>query len=164
MRKGVFLAHIEQGDFMALLQGLEHGARRLGGADDGAGAGTVVHDDGLIERLAQLFRERAGIDIGRPAGAERHDEADGAIGIVLLRLRGGCDGLTMVSPHNTPAMKSSYDVFAAARSNLMPTGAVALSGSDFALRPAMVNVRAMYEQGKKVAGAVFQKMRKAGKL
>ena len=59
------------------------GFRGLRGADDGAGAGAVLHHDRLTERLAQLLAERAGEHVGRPARAERHDHADGAVRIVL---------------------------------------------------------------------------------
>ena len=64
-------------------------AGRLGDevrADAAARAGAVVDDDRLAPRLLQLLRDAAAHDVERPAGRERHHEADrlGRIG-----LRGG---------------------------------------------------------------------------
>ena len=62
---------------------VRRGFRGFRRADDGAGARAVLHHDRLTERLAQLLAERAGEYVGRPARAERHDHADGAVRIVL---------------------------------------------------------------------------------
>src|SRR5262249_52436195 len=56
------------------------------GADDGSGAGPVLHHKRLLERLAQLLAKRPREDIGRTAGAEWHDHLDRARRIIL-RLR-----------------------------------------------------------------------------
>ena len=57
------------------------------GADDRAGAGAVLDDERLSQRLLQLLAEIARVDVGRAAGAERHDDAYRFRGI-SLRLRG----------------------------------------------------------------------------
>ena len=64
--------------------------RRLGdevGAEVAAGAGLVLDDEGLAERLAELRREGAREDVGRPAGRERHDDADRLVRPRALRAR-----------------------------------------------------------------------------
>ena len=67
------------------------GVLDLHGADRARGAALVVDDHGLAELLGQLVGEHAADDVGRPAGRERHDEADGTIGILGIGARnGGC--------------------------------------------------------------------------
>jgi hypothetical protein len=66
--------------------------RRLGdrvGADDRPGARPVLDHEGLLERLGQVLGENAGVDVGGPAGTERHDDFDRARRIVLRRQGGG---------------------------------------------------------------------------
>ncbi len=46
------------------------------GADGGSGARAVVHDEGLVQGLAQFLGDGAGVDVGRPAGAKRDDDSD----------------------------------------------------------------------------------------
>ena len=53
------------------------------GAERAAGAGAVVHHDGLLERLGHLGREDARHRIDAAAGRERHHEADRLVRIVL---------------------------------------------------------------------------------
>ena len=53
------------------------------GADDRAGAGAVVDDHVLPQRLLQPLCDDAAEDIGRAAGCERHDDADRASRVVL---------------------------------------------------------------------------------
>src|SRR5262249_37428294 len=57
------------------------------GADDGSGAGPVLHHKRLLERLAQLLAERTREDIGRTAGAEWHDHLDRTRRIILRARR-----------------------------------------------------------------------------
>ena len=45
------------------------------GADDRAGAGPVLDDEGLLELFGEMLRDDARVDVGRTAGAERHDHA-----------------------------------------------------------------------------------------
>ena len=47
------------------------------------GAGTVLDEERLLELLAQRLREPAAHQVGRAAGAQRHDQADWSRGIVL---------------------------------------------------------------------------------
>ena len=49
--------------------------------------GPVLDHEGLLERFAEMLREHARIDVGRAAGAERHDDLHRARRIIL-RLRG----------------------------------------------------------------------------
>jgi hypothetical protein len=60
--------------------------------DEGArSAALVVDDHGLAKLLGQLVGKHAADDVGGPAGRERHDQADGAIGIPGVGARdGGC--------------------------------------------------------------------------
>ena len=46
------------------------------GAQDRAGARTVLDHERLLERFGQVLAELAGKDIGRAAGRERHDDLD----------------------------------------------------------------------------------------
>jgi hypothetical protein len=65
------------------------GARRhRGGADDGAGARLVLDDDRLAEIRGHRLAEPARNNICAPAGRERHDDADEAVGIGGVG--GGC--------------------------------------------------------------------------
>jgi len=60
--------------------------RRLGdriGADDRAGAGPVLHHEGLLERVREMLGENAGVNVGGPAGAERHDDPDRTRWVIL---------------------------------------------------------------------------------
>ena len=52
-------------------------------ANGRARARAILHDEWLVQRLAQFFRDCAGIDIGRAAGAERNNDFDRARGIVI---------------------------------------------------------------------------------
>ena len=64
--------------------------RRLGDlarADQRAGAGPVLDDERLLERFLQVLADDAGVDVGGPAGAERHDDLDGPRWVVLRRGR-----------------------------------------------------------------------------
>ena len=61
------------------------------GGDDAAGAGTVLDHDLLAGALGELLADQADGDVGEPAGAERHDDADRAAGVGRLRAR-GADG------------------------------------------------------------------------
>ena len=85
--------------------------RRLGdevGAQVAVGAGLVLHDHGLLERLRQRLADGAGDDVRRPAGRVRHDDAHG-LGRPGGRLRppagrgaGGqrrCEQVTAVQAH-----------------------------------------------------------------
>jgi hypothetical protein len=58
----------------AIRLGARHGLR----ADIAAGAGAVVDKDGLPEHRRPGFRDEPRDDVVRPAGGERHDEADRA--------------------------------------------------------------------------------------
>ncbi len=66
--------------------------RAFGGADHRAGARPVLHHEALLERLPQLLREHARENVGRAAGAERHDHPDHMVGIILLRHGGRGQG------------------------------------------------------------------------
>ena len=60
--------------------------RRLGeriGREIAAGAGAVLHHHRLVELLAELVAEEPGDGIDGAAGRERHDDADGPVGIGL---------------------------------------------------------------------------------
>jgi len=61
-------------------------------ADDGAGAGAILDDEGLLERLGKVLRQHAGIDVGRPARTKRHDDLHGMGGIILRKRRRGRNG------------------------------------------------------------------------
>jgi hypothetical protein len=52
-----------------------------GGLTNAVGLMACVDEDGLTEQVGQFVGEHAADDVGGPAGRERHDEADGAIGI-----------------------------------------------------------------------------------
>jgi hypothetical protein len=67
-------------------------ARHVLGAHERARARAVLHDHALLEALAELLRQMAREDIGAAAGPDRHDEANGAAGIVLRRCRRGEPG------------------------------------------------------------------------
>ncbi|MCX7312432.1 MAG: hypothetical protein NTV56_12095 [Alphaproteobacteria bacterium] len=63
--------------------------RSLGHAVDPDVTGTadlVLHYELLTERFSQPLGQRAGQDVGDPAGRERHDDMDG---LAEIRLRGG---------------------------------------------------------------------------
>src|SRR6516165_6880130 len=65
-----------------------------GGRDRGIGAGLVFDHHRLVPHLAQALADDAHEDVGRSAGRERHDDADGSIGIAVavggsLGSRGG---------------------------------------------------------------------------
>ena len=60
--------------------------RGLGGglrADDSVAAGAIVDDHRLVPVLAHLLPNDAGDDVGRSASRERHDDVNGAVGVVL---------------------------------------------------------------------------------
>ena len=57
------------------------GVLDLDGADRARRTALVVDDHGLAELVGQLVGEHAADDVGGATGRERHDEADGAIGI-----------------------------------------------------------------------------------
>src|SRR4029079_5757228 len=61
------------------------GLRERAGADSAAGAGAVVDDDLLAERLAELVADGADDDGGAAAGREGNDERDRPGRIVLRR-------------------------------------------------------------------------------
>ena len=67
------------------------GLRRRLGADDHAAAGTVVDDDRLAKRLAELRRELARAQVRRPAGTIGHDEPH-RFARIALRERAGAEG------------------------------------------------------------------------
>jgi hypothetical protein len=48
-------------------------------------AGAIVDDDGTAEDFLEGGRDRARGQVGLPAGRERYDHRDGAIGPILLR-------------------------------------------------------------------------------
>ena len=52
-------------------------------ADGRPGAGHILDDRRLAERLAQAFRKNAGNHVGRSAGRERHDQCDRPVRIAL---------------------------------------------------------------------------------
>jgi hypothetical protein len=65
--------------------------RRLGDhlrGDDRVGAGPVLDDDRLAEIFAQPLPDHAGENVGRPAGRERHHDADRPLGIARRRIGG----------------------------------------------------------------------------
>ena len=59
--------------------------RRGLGADVSAGAGLVVDEDLLAQRLAEVLGDQAGRDIGALPGLVRHDQAHRLVGIGLRR-------------------------------------------------------------------------------
>ena len=68
--------------------------RRLGdcvGTHVAAGAASVLHE-GAAQRGAHLLREQPRQDVGRAAGRERHDDADGLGGpdVLAARRTGQC--------------------------------------------------------------------------
>ena len=79
-------AHVPHHDRVAVRLRLR-AARDAGGA---AGAGDVLDDELLAERLREVFADDAGDDVGRSAGGERHDDGD-RTGRVVLR-KGGRRG------------------------------------------------------------------------
>ena len=60
-------------------------ARHHGHAGIAAGAGNVLGHDLLAEALRQFLRDDARDHVGRAAGRERHDQADGLCRIALGR-------------------------------------------------------------------------------
>ncbi|MGY3408279.1 hypothetical protein ACVWZV_004392 [Bradyrhizobium sp. GM5.1] len=64
--------------------------RRFDRADDAARAGAVLNHEGLAKTLLERIADLPGGDIGRPAGAEGHDDPDRMVGIVLRQ--GRCCG------------------------------------------------------------------------
>ena len=75
-----------------------------------AGTGPGFHDDSLAERARHRRRQDARQDIGRSAGRERHNQRDGALGIVrkrraaVRRQQAGADAKQVVfqpSTHDT---------------------------------------------------------------
>ncbi|GAO23558.1 hypothetical protein ALISP_3378 [Alicycliphilus sp. B1] len=61
--------------------------RRVRGADVAVGAGPVVHDDGLPQRIAQALGHDARQQVGHAAGGEGHHHGDGLDGVVRRRRR-----------------------------------------------------------------------------
>ena len=53
------------------------------GADVAAGAGSVLHDDGLAQFSAQLVGDEARRDVGGAAGRVAHDQFDRLAGVGL---------------------------------------------------------------------------------
>ena len=76
------------------------------GAKDAAGAGFVFDDHRLADLLRQLHAHEAGQHVDRAARRERHDQADGAVGIALRRGRFGGDGGDRDRKHQ---VKPSHD-------------------------------------------------------
>jgi hypothetical protein len=71
--------------------------RRLGDAghaDGAAGAADVFHDDLLAQRAAHGLADQSRHRIGRAAGASRHDDGDGTIGVGLGSRVTGANGET----------------------------------------------------------------------
>ena len=54
-------------------------------ADVAARTAAIVDHHLLAETLTEFFAEHAALNVGGAAGDERHDKADGFIGIVVLR-------------------------------------------------------------------------------
>ena len=54
--------------------------RDIAGAGGAAGAGAALDDDVLADAVLQLLGEQARRHVGRPAGRERHDDADDVFG------------------------------------------------------------------------------------
>ena len=77
--RGGMRAHLAHQDGVAV--GI--GAHRAGRADGAAGAGDVLDDDLLAQRVRHVIADDAGGDVGRASGRERHDQRDRARGIVL---------------------------------------------------------------------------------
>jgi hypothetical protein len=59
------------------------GGRDPAAADHAARAADILNDQRLPERLAHLLGDDARDHVARPAGRERHDDVDGAGGVVL---------------------------------------------------------------------------------
>ncbi len=55
------------------------GVRRIGRADDAAGADLVLHDEGLLESGLQLFGREPCKHVADAAGRVRHDQRDRAV-------------------------------------------------------------------------------------
>jgi hypothetical protein len=53
--------------------------------------GAVVDHSLLAPQLAHLLRQHARLQVDPGAGGLRHDDADGAVGIIVRRLRRGGD-------------------------------------------------------------------------
>ena len=70
---------------VAIRIGLGDAGRR----DRPAGSAPIVDDDALSERVGELRSDRAGDEIGSPAGRNRHDELNGPGRIGVLGVQGG---------------------------------------------------------------------------
>ena len=64
--------------------------RHLGRGNRAVGAGLVLHHHRLAKRLAERLRDDAHHDVGRRAGAERHQHAD-RLARVLCGRRAGAE-------------------------------------------------------------------------
>ena len=77
-------AHVAHRDGVAV------GRCLLGAGDAGgtAGAGDVLDDELLSQRLGKIFADDTGDDVGRAAGGKRYDDSHRLGGIVLGKRRG----------------------------------------------------------------------------
>ena len=80
-------------------------ARDRRGADIAVAAGPCFDDDRLLPVAADLFGHGAGDDVDDAAGGVGHDDADRAVRIIALRLRG--IGEQHAAPNAQPMAKPS---------------------------------------------------------